>query len=89
MKGFPMDPHCESRDARQEVILNRVVSGCVEAIGRRVVQFWKEGRRVFEDCAIVNIALDATRMGGRDTLYTAMYSPDLKRAVWCPPQVAW
>ena len=40
-----------------------------------------------ERCAILSVALDATRMSQADTLYVAIWAPSLQRALWCPPQV--
>eukprot|EP00974_Lingulodinium_polyedra_P048651 4671540-Lingulodinium_polyedra.AAC.1 len=38
------------------------------------------GREVFAPgkCCVVSLALDATRLSGRDTLYMALYAPELK-----------
>ena len=33
-----------------------------------------------------SVSLDGTRMGQRDMLYAALYSADLGKALWCPPQ---
>ena len=38
-------------------------------------------------CRHLSIALDASRVGGRDTLFLAVYSPELGEAMWLPPQV--
>ena len=36
---------------------------------------------------IVSIAMDATRVSGRDTQYHAAFAPELQRACWADPQV--
>mgnify|MGYP006875406053 CR=1 FL=1 len=58
------------------------------AIGIRVAAYAQEARVVFapENVSIVSMALDGTRMGGRDTLYSVLYSPERNVAAWAPPQ---
>ena len=35
---------------------------------------------------VVSLAMDGTRVGGKDMFYSAMYLPETGRAFWCPPQ---
>ena len=59
------------------------------AINQRQARYWQAGQDLFSGANVltVSLALDATRMAGKDTLYLAMYSPDLDKSMWCPPQV--
>eukprot|EP00974_Lingulodinium_polyedra_P057168 5500626-Lingulodinium_polyedra.AAC.1 len=63
----------------------RTASRCLET---RATSYWVAGREAFDPArvAILSVALDGTRMSGKDTLYVALYSPELQRALWCPPQ---
>ena len=59
------------------------------AIEARAASYLRGCRNAFqpEHCNVVTVAMDASRMGGRDTMYLALYSPELKQACWLPPQV--
>ena len=80
------------------VLLQRVRKWKVKALGRavgeagvesRVAWYWTGGQEFFspDKCHVLSVALDATRMSGRDTLYLAAYSPELGKGFWLPPQV--
>ena len=58
------------------------------AAGRRAYVYWQAGQRAFsaDRVRVVSMALDGSRMGGRDALFSCLYSPRQEVAVWCPPQ---
>ena len=60
----------------------------LDAVETRAWQYHEEGSEAFApgSCNVVSCALDASRVGGRDTLFVALYAPELKKALWCPPQ---
>ena len=64
------------------------ISTCNTFPGSRAKVYLRQERRQFANAKvrILSLALDASRMGHRGTLYLAMYSPELDRAAWCPPQ---
>ena len=55
----------------------------------RLCRYRALAREVFapERCHTVSVALDATRLSGKDMLFLAMCSPQASQATWCPPQV--
>ena len=57
--------------------------------GRRARVYFDKGREAFHSSRVrtVAIAVDVAIMGGRDTLYSVLYSPQQQYALWCPPQV--
>ena len=59
------------------------------AIAARACLYKQSCRENFgpDRCKHLSIAMDASRVGGRDTLYLALYSPELSEAMWLPPQV--
>ena len=36
---------------------------------------------------VLSVAMDASRVSGKDTLYLAVFSPKTQKAFWAPPQV--
>ena len=65
----------------------RSAQKCPEA---RAASYWRSGRRLFgpDKVHALSLSADATRLSGKDTLAVALYSPELKRALWAPPQAA-
>ena len=55
---------------------------------QRVKQYWHKVRSAFRapGARIFSIALDATRVAGKDMLFQALYVPELGAAAWLPPQ---
>ena len=79
-------------------LLHRIRKWKINRMGRtmgndsvtfRQGQYAKAGRAVFDPtrCNIICLSLDASRVSGKDTLYVAMFAPQLGKAMWCPPQV--
>ena len=48
-----------------------------------------ENRRAFSSnvAGVTSVTCDATRLGGRETLWLALWNSSLQKAVWSPPQV--
>ena len=59
------------------------------AVAARAALYKQSCRATFgsDSCKHLSIAMDASRVGKRDTLYLALYSPELDQAMWLPPQV--
>ena len=57
-------------------------------LGRRARVYLVTGRKLLsqEGVNTFSVSLDGTRMGQREMLYAALYSADLGKALWCPPQ---
>eukprot|EP00974_Lingulodinium_polyedra_P112527 10886266-Lingulodinium_polyedra.AAC.1 len=55
----------------------------------RVARYWEAGQALMQQGQIpmFYIAWDATRVSGKDMLYTCMANPSLPQAMWLPPQV--
>ena len=55
-----------------------------------MLQYQGAGQAAFSETAtpVLSVALDGTRMDGRDTLYVAVYAPATALAIWAPPQAA-
>lgn len=51
-------------------------------------QYLASMRKQFAKARSLSVALDATRLGGHDVLYAAVYSSDLMLGAWLPAQVA-
>eukprot|EP00974_Lingulodinium_polyedra_P056876 5471132-Lingulodinium_polyedra.AAC.2 len=58
-------------------LLGRSVAN--EAVGQRMVRYLGAGRAAFSTSSVqvASVALDASRVGGRDCLYLALFSPQL------------
>ncbi len=54
----------------------------------KVAQHFAKGRSVLGQSPMLTIcvACDATRLGGRDTLWSAVYCPTLRKGCWAPPK---
>ena len=52
----------------------------------RYLTMVREAAMPAQKSPIISVAMDATRMGGRDTMYLALYMPALGVGFWCPPQ---
>ena len=51
-------------------------------------QYLASMRKHFAKARSLSVAMDATRLGGHDVLYAAVYSSDLMLGAWLPAQVA-
>ena len=56
---------------------------------RRQHAYLLECRKVFstDKCRIVSVSTDGTRVGKRDVVFGTLYSVDVDKAMWLPPQV--
>ena len=59
------------------------------ASSRRVWEYWSALPKIFgeQGPVVLSVALDGTRMSGKDTLYMVAYSSKDDVAAWAPPQV--
>ena len=56
----------------------------------RVSRYWKVAKETFRDPAAgptFSIVQDATRVGGLDMQFSALWSSALSMAIWLPPMV--
>ena len=53
----------------------------------RLARYWAHVRNVSRTLVLksIGLALDQTRAGGKDMLYTCMFLPELGQGCWLPP----
>ena len=55
--------------------------------GQGQVRYWREAKDFFHAALKqVFLAFDGTRVGGRDFLFSVLWSPEVGKALWLPPQ---
>ena len=55
----------------------------------RVAAYWQAGQEAFRAGGgpVLSLSWDATRAGGKEMLFSCIWSPALQKGMWLPPQV--